>query len=152
MLSIGQPAPEFTARNHGGEEIRLSAYRGRKNVILYFYPKDFTPGCTAEACSFRDNYLDLAKHDVVVFGVSSDDAASHARFVAAYSLPFVLISDDDRSISKRYGARWLWGLVARPKRITYVVDKEGIIRGVFHHELGIHKHLDDAIAVLQTMQ
>lgn len=151
MLRVGQTAPEIVAHTNAGAEIRLSAYRGRKNVVLYFYPKDFTSGCTAEACSFRDHYTELEQYDAVIVGVSADDAGSHSRFASTYGLQFTFISDDG-SISKQYGTRWLWGLLAQPKRVTYVVDKEGIIRGVFHHELAIGKHLDDVLAVLRKIQ
>ena len=118
-------------------------------VYLYFYPQDFTAGCTEQACTFRDNYDAIKKYDAVIFGVSADQTDSHRKFAASYHLPFPLISDADRSISKLYHARWLFGLWPYAKRVTYVIDKQGIIRSVIHHELNIGRHLGDVIEALK---
>jgi peroxiredoxin Q/BCP len=102
-IEEGRAAPAFTLTDAAGKKIALKDFAG-KNVILYFYPKDDTPGCTKEACGFRDEWKQLAKHDTVVLGVSADDAASHKRFIGKYRLPFPLLSDPDRVVMKKYGA------------------------------------------------
>lgn len=151
MLHVGQEAPDFSAIVHTGDQFRLSDYRGKKNVVLYFYPKDFTAGCTEQACSFRDNYEDIKKYDAVIIGVSFDSPESHSRFAVERRLPYPLISDVEKSISKQYGAVWFSGLLWFPKRVTYVIDKQGIIRGVAHHEKNINLHLQDVRKTLEAL-
>jgi peroxiredoxin Q/BCP len=102
-MEQGDVAPDFTLRDAGGQEVSLSDFRGR-DVILYFYPKDDTPGCTKEACGFRDAWSDLQERGTVVLGVSGDDAASHERFATKYRLPFTLLSDPDHKVMRQYGA------------------------------------------------
>jgi peroxiredoxin Q/BCP len=102
-IEEGKAAPAFTLTDATGKKVSLENFRG-KNVIVYFYPKDDTPGCTKEACGFRDDWKDLGKQNAVVLGVSSDDAASHQKFIGKYKLPFPLLSDPDRSVMKKYGA------------------------------------------------
>jgi len=102
-IEEGKAAPAFTLTDAAGRTVSLKDFSG-KNVILYFYPKDDTPGCTKEACGFRDEWKQLAKHDTVVLGVSADDAASHGKFISKYKLPFPLLSDPDRAVMKKYGA------------------------------------------------
>jgi peroxiredoxin Q/BCP len=102
-IEEGKAAPAFTLTDAAGKKVSLKDFTG-KNVILYFYPKDDTPGCTKEACGFRDEWKQLAKHDTVVLGVSADDAASHEKFIRKYKLPFPLLSDPDRAVMKKYGA------------------------------------------------
>ncbi|MFN2430147.1 MAG: peroxiredoxin, partial [Cryomorphaceae bacterium] len=101
-LKIGDKAPDFTAKNQNGEEVSLSDYRGKK-VILYFYPKDNTPGCTKESCDFRDNYESLTKDGFEVIGVSADSEKSHQKFIEKYDLPFTLISDTEKEVLNLYG-------------------------------------------------
>ncbi len=129
-LSPGDPAPSFTATTNTGETVSLEDFRG-KTVVLYFYPKDDTPGCTKEACSFRDNIDELKRKDVVVLGVSADSVASHQKFIDKYNLPFTLLSDPDRSIIQAYGA---WGeksmygkIMMGLMRSTVVIGPEGKI-------------------------
>jgi peroxiredoxin Q/BCP len=117
-------------------------------VVLFFYPKDFTSGCTAEVCAFRDQFKAIVQHDAVVIGVSGDDETSHRKFSSAYALPYYLVSDRDGSIGKKHGAFWLGGLLPFMKRTTYIIDKEGTIRGVFRHGLRISRHVEDALACL----
>lgn len=121
-LKIGDMAPDFTARNQNGEEVSLSDYRGKK-VILYFYPKDNTPGCTKESCDFRDNYETLTKDGFEVIGVSADSEKSHQKFIEKFDLPFTLISDSEKEVLKLYGA---WG---RKKFMGKEYD--GILRKTF---------------------
>ena len=132
-LKEGDKAPEFTAKDQNGKTVSLADYRG-KNVILYFYPKDDTPGCTAEACSFRDNYQSMLSKGFEVIGVSTDNEKSHKKFVNKYSLPFTLIADDDKSIVEAYG---LWvekNMYGRKymgtARTTFIIDADGIIKKV----------------------
>ena len=129
-LKEGDLAPSFTATNQNGETVSLSDYKG-KNVILYFYPKDDTPGCTAEACSFRDNYQAMLGKGFEVIGVSTDDEKSHKKFVNKYSLPFALIADTDKSIVEAYGV-WVEKSMYGKKymgtaRTTFIINPEGVI-------------------------
>jgi len=133
-LNIGEQAPLFKGASQGGKEIALENYRGKK-VVLYFYPKDDTPGCTAEACNLRDNYEALLGKGIEIIGVSPDDITSHEKFTGKYNLPFPLISDPDKEIMKQYGA---WGeknmygkMVTGVLRTTYVIDEEGKILEIF---------------------
>jgi len=121
-LKEGDVAPDFTAENQDGKEIKLSGLKGKK-VILYFYPKDNTPGCTAEACNLRDNYDELTKKGFEVIGVSPDDEKSHAKFIAKYNLNFNLVADTSKNIMKQYGA---WG----PKKMMGK-EYEGVLRTTF---------------------
>lgn len=146
MLTPGTPAPDFTATLDDGTEFRLADHRGKKHIVLYFYPKDFTPGCTAEACSFRDNYSQIAAYDAIILGVSSDTAASHTAFRQKHSLPFPLIPDPEGRLRTLYDAKgWIpW----MPPRITYVIDKEGIIRAALRHDFRVTAHVPEVIEAL----
>jgi thioredoxin-dependent peroxiredoxin len=132
-LKVGDKAPDFTAKNQDGKEIKLSGFLGKK-VILYFYPKDDTPGCTAEACNLRDNYSDLTSRGFEVIGVSPDDEKSHAKFMVKYNLQFNLIADTSKSILKAYGAWGMKNMYGKEYegvlRTTYVIDEKGIIEKV----------------------
>ena len=130
MLSVGDKAIPFTAKNQDGQDISLDQYKGKK-IILYFYPKDNTPGCTTEACGLRDVYDEILEKGAVVLGVSPDTEASHERFRRKYDLPFHLIADPEHRIAEAYGA---WGEKKRGqiirfgiKRITYLIDEQGMI-------------------------
>jgi len=134
MIEEGKKAPDFELPSSEGGEVKLKDLRG-KAVVLYFYPKDDTPGCTREACAFRDNQAALKKKDVVVLGVSGDSVASHDKFKAKYKLNFPLLSDPDKAVAKKYGA---WGekvLYGKKSvgmiRSTFVIDGEGVVRKVF---------------------
>jgi peroxiredoxin Q/BCP len=134
MIQEGRKAPDFSLASSEGGEVRLADLRG-KTVVLYFYPKDDTPGCTREACAFRDSQSALKKKGVVVLGVSGDSLSSHEKFKAKYKLNFPLLSDPDRTVAKKYGA---WGekvLYGKKTvgmiRSTFVIDGEGVVRKVF---------------------
>jgi peroxiredoxin Q/BCP len=132
-LTEGQKAPDFNAKDQNGKNISLSDFSG-KDVILYFYPKDDTPGCTAEACSFRDNYQSLLKEGFEVLGVSTDDEKSHQKFITKYSLPFSLIADTDKKIVEAYGV-WVEKNMYGKKymgvaRKTFIIDRNGLIRKI----------------------
>lgn len=134
MRKEGTVAPNFTANDANGETIRLKDLRGQK-VVLYFYPKDDTPGCTKEACSFRDAFNDFKKRDIRVLGVSVDSEASHQKFTAKYKLPFTLLADPDHSIADAYGVygekKFMGRTYLGVKRITFLIDEKGKIKKVF---------------------
>jgi thioredoxin-dependent peroxiredoxin len=145
MLSVGDRAPDFSGTDQHGTEISLGSLLARGKLVLYFYPKDFTPVCTAQACTFRDATSELAQFGANVVGVSGDDAESHRRFAEAHQVPFSLLADPERRIIKAYGATWLFG---RIRRVTYVIDEQRRILGAFQHELSAAKHLTDVKRVL----
>lgn len=122
MLKIGDPAPDFALQSDSGETVRLSDFRGRR-VVVYFYPKDDTPGCTTQACGFRDNYVQIEEQNAVVLGISPDDVQSHQKFKTKFNLPFMLLADRDHQVAEAYGA---WG-----ERSTYGKTYMGIIRSHF---------------------
>jgi peroxiredoxin Q/BCP len=134
MLKEGSVAPDFKATNTKGETIRLKDLRGQK-VVLYFYPKDDTPGCTKEACSFRDAFSAFKKRGIEVIGVSTDSAASHQKFTAKYKLPFTLLADTDHSIADAYGVygekKFMGRTYLGVKRMTFLIDEKGKIKKVF---------------------
>ena len=149
----GQVAPDFTLRTDRGEELRLSSLRGRP-VVLYFYPKDDTPGCTREACAFRDRRADLAAHGAAVLGVSPDDVASHAAFRDKYALDFPLLADSDHQVATAYGA---WRERERNGRLshgiqrsTFLIDGDGIVRKTWH-TVDVGGHDDEVLAALAEL-
>jgi len=146
MLKEGDKAPQFELNDDSGKTIKLSDFLGQK-VILYFYPKDDTPGCTKEACSFRDNFAAFRKLDATIYGISYDSVESHKEFITKYKLPFVLISDKDHAIAKRYGADGM--LFA--KRMTFVIDKSGKIAWI-NPKVDPSKHSQELETVLTKLQ
>ncbi|MEO8168588.1 MAG: peroxiredoxin [bacterium] len=152
LLNVGDLAPDFIATLTTGETISLNDYRGKKIVVLFFYPKDFTSGCTKQVCSFRDNYDQLLKYDVQLLGVSGDSENSHQEFVRRHNLPFPLISDRDKSIARAYRtSNRFMGLLPGSKRVTYVIDKKGRIRGRVHHEVFIGKHIQEVLDAVKML-
>lgn len=153
-MKIGDKAPDLLGKDQNGNEIRLSDFAG-KNIVLYFYPKDSTPGCTAEACNLRDHYTDFQNDDYQVIGVSVDDEKSHQRFITKNELPFPLIADTDKKLVEEFG---VWGektLAGRKYmgtfRTTFIINKEGIITHIFtpkeiktkEHAVQILTHLNN---------
>lgn len=151
MLGVGDKAPDFEAPCGDGRHLRLRDFRGRRHVILYFFPKDFTPGCTKEACSFRDHRSEVAGLDAEIVGVSLDSVDKHASFADKYKLPYPLVSDQEGLIAKKYGVARLGGWLPT-KRVTFVIDKDGVIQHVIQAELSIDIHIDEAIEVLKKLQ
>lgn len=127
-LKEGNKAPEFSAQDQTGKTIRLADFRGKSTVVLYFYPKDDTPGCTAEACSLRDGHEAVIATGAVILGVSADDVQSHEAFAAKYNLPFSLLADPEHRIIEAYGVKM--PLVRLAKRWTFIIDKQGLIRHI----------------------
>jgi peroxiredoxin Q/BCP len=150
MLNPGTEAPHFTATLDDGTTFDLAEYRGKKHVVLYFYPKDFTAGCTAQACSFRDNYGLISKYDAVIVGVSGDGEASHTSFKERHDLPFPLIADPGKHVHRLYE---VVGLIPwMTPRITYVIDKQGVIRSSIRHDFRVKEHVPDVIEALEALQ
>jgi peroxiredoxin Q/BCP len=128
MPVAGQPAPAFASVDQDGKAITLAAFKGHA-VVLYFYPKDDTPGCTKEACAFRDGYATIQATGAVILGVSADDAKSHKAFAEKFHLPFQLVADADHKIIDAYGVKM--PLLNMAKRTTFIIDKDGVVRKVF---------------------
>jgi peroxiredoxin Q/BCP len=147
MPKEGSIAPNFAAKDANGETVRLKDLRGQK-VVLYFYPKDDTPGCTKEACSFRDAFADFKKQDIKVLGVSVDSEASHKKFAAKYKLPFTLLADPDHSIADSYGVygekKFMGRTYMGVKRMTFLIDEKGKIKKVFE-KVKPEEHASDVL-------
>jgi thioredoxin-dependent peroxiredoxin len=151
-LRIGQKAPDFDVVSSSGKALRLSDFAGKKNVVLYFYPGDFTPVCTKETCGFRDMYADLETKDTEVIGVSVDSNESHEKFAAKYGVPFALVSDAKRELAKTYGATgFLRDILGKAGRLTFVIDKKGEIADILKGELSAAKHLDGVKAAIAKL-
>ncbi|MCL7744931.1 peroxiredoxin [Guyparkeria hydrothermalis] len=149
-LAVGDPAPGFTLPDQNGKAHALSDYRGQW-VVLYFYPKDDTPGCTTEACSFRDNINRLIAQDAAVLGVSMDDVASHAEFAAKYELPFPLLADPEGAVVERYGALSDFLVVKFAKRQTFIIDPDGHIARIYR-KVNPDEHVKDVLDDLKVLQ
>jgi len=145
---IGKPAPDFTLPSTTGETISLKQFKGKKTVVLYFYPKDETPGCTKEACAFRDAYGDLDRQGVVLLGVSTDNMDSHLAFRDHHKLPFPLLSDEDAAVSKLYGVYKQKNLYGKKymgiERTTFVIDKTGRIAQIWP-KVKVDGHIQDVL-------
>jgi peroxiredoxin Q/BCP len=148
MLKVGELAPEFSAQDQHGKTVTLSSALERGRLILYFYPKDFTAVCTAQACTFRDASAGLAELGATVIGVSGDSGDSHQRFGEKHAVPFSLLADPERRIIKAYRA--LLPILNHTLRVTYVIDTNRRILGAFHHELSAAKHLSDVKRALES--
>lgn len=148
-VDIGRPAPDFTAPSDGGGTVSLKALRGR-HVVLYFYPRDDTPGCTKEACGFRDAMPDFSKLDAAIVGVSKDSAAKHEKFKAKYELPFALAADEDHALCEAYGVWVMKKNYGREymgiERATFLIDKDGIVRHIWR-KVKVNGHVE---AVLEA--
>ena len=143
-------APGFTLPSQSGEEVSLKDFLGKKRaIVLFFYPKDDTPGCTKEACAFRDEYERFKELDAEVMGISSDSVESHERFVGKHKLPFPLLSDRGEKVRRIYGVPNTLGLF--PGRVTYVIDQEGVVRHVFSSQIGVERHVTEAVSFLSTL-
>jgi len=147
-VKVGSVAPDFTLPSQAGEMVSLKDFSGRKPVVLFFYPKDDSPGCTKEVCAFRDNFEEFSKLDAQVIGISSDSVESHRRFAAKHDLSFPLLSDEGGNIRRLYGVPKTFGLI--PGRVTYIIDKEGVVRHVFSSQLSVQRHVQEALAALRS--
>ncbi len=149
LPTVGKPAPDFTLPSTSGEPVTLKSFKGKKTVVLYFYPKDETPGCTREACDFRDAFSELEQHGVVVLGVSTDPLDAHLKFKEKHRLPFTLLSDDDASVSKLYGVYKQKNVYGKKsmgiERTTFVIDKTGRIATVYP-KVKVEGHVGDILS------
>jgi len=148
-VSVGDLAPDFTLPGSRGKPVHLAELTASKAVVLFFYPKDDTPGCTTEACTFRDRYDAFATAGAEVVGISSDSLASHDRFAGKHKLPMTLLSDADGKVRKLFGVKSTLGLM--PGRATFVIDRKGIVRHVFVSQLRAEKHVAEALRVIEEL-
>lgn len=147
----GNKVPSFELKNQYGELFSVDSVIGKKNLVIYFYPKDDTPGCTKEACSFRDQFAVFADADAMVIGISAQSVESHLAFAQKHRLNYLLLSDTGNKVRKLFGVPSnLFGLI--PGRVTYVVDKEGKIVYIFNSQTEAEKHVDEALRILQSMK
>ncbi len=149
QVSVGEAAPDFTLIDQGGRSVNLRELLRERCVVLYFYPKDDTPGCTVEACSFRDQYEVLRDAGAEVVGVSSDDQRAHEAFVAKYNLPFVLLSDPGGGVRAAYGVKRTFGII--DGRVTFVIDRAGVVRHVFSSQVRPKKHVEEALKIVRSL-
>lgn len=149
-LKVGDKVPIFTLLDQSGNDFDINNLIGKKAMVIYFYPKDDTPGCVKEACSFRDEYEAFTDKDVAVIGISADNVASHKKFAEKYQLPYTLLSDTDKKVRKLFEVKnTLLGIL--PGRVTFVVDKAGIIQLIFKNQFGAEKHIQESLAILKEI-
>ena len=149
-IQAGSKAPDFTLPSQSGAPVRLQDRLGERVIVLYFYPRDDTRGCTAEACAFRDSYEVFAEAGADVIGISSDSVDRHAAFAGKHQLPFTLLSDEGGQVRKRYGVPAVLGVL--PGRVTYVIDRQGTVRHVFSSMTNIGQHVSDALETVRQLQ
>ncbi len=148
-IAVGQSAPDFTLPALKGGAVTLSDFVGKKNVVLFFYPKDMTPGCTVEACTFRDAYEDFVAAGAEVIGISADSVESHQQFASKHQLPMQLLTDADGQVRSRYGVKSTLGMF--PGRETFIIDKGGVVRHVFRSQLRVKKHVEESLQILKSL-
>ena len=146
---IGDKAPLFKLKDQKGADFDLSSLVGTKTLVLFFYPKDESYGCTKEACSFRDQYEVFTEAGAEVIGISADDVDSHRAFAANHRLPYTLLSDPGRVVAKQYGVGKTLGVVGG--RVTFVIDRQGVIRGKFSSQLNYNRHIEEALQVIRSL-
>lgn len=149
MVGVGERAPDFTLKDQKGQPVSLHEFAGR-TVVLYFYPKDMSYGCTKEACAFRDSYEQFKDVGAEVIGVSSQSVESHSIFSTTYTLPFVLLSDQDGEVRRLYGVPTTMGLI--PGRVTFVIDRDGIVRYVFNSQFNPEAHVQEALRIVRSLK
>jgi peroxiredoxin Q/BCP len=149
-VQVGDPIPHFTLPTQTGETVNIQDFIGKSAIVLYFYPKDDTAGCTAEACSFRDSYEVFKDAGAEVIGVSSDSVDAHQKFAKKNRLPFTLLSDKSGSVRKLLGVSSTLGLL--PGRVTYVIDKQGIVRNIFSSQFTPEKHISEALNTIKGFE
>lgn len=149
-VKVGEKAPDFTLPSQMGDKVTLSEYQGKKNVVVYFYPKDETRGCTREACEFRDRYDVFTNLGAEVLGISSDTLESHRSFSTHHGLPFLLLSDEDGKVRKLYGVPST--MVIIPGRVTFIIDKKGVVRHVFSSQFRPEQHIEEALKILKELE
>ena len=148
-VKVGDIAPDFSLPDQFGQSVKLGDYLGKKPVVLYFYPKDFTMGCTKEACAFRDSYEAFKDLGAEVIGVSTATSEKHGEFASTYKLPFKILADDGGRVRELYGVPSSLGLL--PGRVTYIIDRTGVVRYVFNSQFNPAKHVEEALRILRTL-
>ncbi len=149
QIKEGDKVPDFSLPDKNGKMFNLNEHLGKTNLVIYFYPKDETKGCTAEACSFRDNYEVFIRNNTEVVGISADSPESHESFAKNHSLPFILLSDQKNEVRKKFGvSASMMGIL--PGRVTYVIDKKGIVRLVFNSQTQFDKHAEEALKIIES--
>lgn len=149
-VKVGDKSPDFTLPSQMGDNVTLSEFLGKKNVVLYFYPKDETAGCTKEACTFRDNYEQLTSLGAEVLGISGQSVESHKSFATHYGLPFILLADINNKVRELYGVPSTMGII--PGRVTYIIDKKGIVRHIFVSQTQAQRHVEEAKKTLMEIE
>ena len=149
-VKVGDKAPDFTIPSQMGDNVTLSEFFGKKNIVLYFYPKDESQGCTREACKFRDSYDVLTNLGAEVLGVSSQSIESHKSFATHHGLPFILLSDVNNKVRELYGVPSTMGII--PGRVTYIIDKTGTIRHIFNSQSHAEQHIEESIRILKEIK
>jgi thioredoxin-dependent peroxiredoxin len=149
-VKIGDPAPDFTLTDQKGQPVSLSSFADKKDIVLYFYPKDFTSVCTAQACAFRDSYEVFKEAGAEVIGISSDSKQAHQDFASQHQLPFILLSDRGGKVRNRYGVSPVLGLL--PGRVTFIIDKHSIVRHIFTAQFAAEKHVEESLRILQMLR
>lgn len=150
-IKEGDTIPNFKLKNQNGEQVKISDYIGKKNLVLFFYPKDDTPGCTREACSFRDQYEDFLDTGAEVFGISGQSVESHKNFTEKHNLNYSILSDEGNKVRKMFGVQTnLFGLLAG--RVTYVADKSGKVIYTFNSQMQVEKHVKEALKALKKSE
>ncbi len=149
-VKVGDKAPDFTLPSQMGDNVTLSEFFGKKNIVLYFYPKDESIGCTKEACSFRDSYQELTELGAEVLGVSGQSVESHKSFATHYGLPFILLSDEANKVRELYGVPATMGII--PGRVTFIIDKNGVVRHIFNSQSQAQRHVEEAKKALQEIE
>jgi len=148
-LKVGDKIPAFSLLDQDGNTFNSSTVIGKQSTIIYFYPKDDTPGCTKEACKFRDEFEVFTDLNTKVIGISSDDVASHKKFAEKYNLPFILLADTSKKVRRLFGVpKSMMGLI--PGRVTYVINAKGVIIYIFEKQFGAEKHISEAIKALKN--
>ncbi|MDD5184946.1 MAG: peroxiredoxin [Paludibacter sp.] len=148
-IKVGSQVPSFSLKDQNGHEFDINSVKGKHNLVIYFYPKDETPGCTKEACTFRDQFEVFKKEDAVIIGISGQSVASHLEFANKYHLNFTLLSDEGNKVRKLFGVPG--SILGMPGRVTYVVNKEGKVVLVFNSQFDAEKHIEEAMKVLKNM-
>ena len=148
-VTVGSVAPDFTLPSQSEEMVNLKDFLDRRPVVLFFYPKDNTLGCTKEVCAFRDSFEELGKLNAEVIGISSDSVYSHRSFAEKHKLPFTLLSDEGGKVRRLYDVPNSFGLF--PGRVTYVIDEEGVVRNVYSSQIAVEKHIQEALRTLRSI-
>lgn len=151
QLEVGDTIPQFSLLDQTGAEVNIADYLGKGPLVIYFYPKDDTPGCTKEACSFRDSYEAFTDEGAVVFGISSDSPEKHAKFAEKYRLPFTLLSDTAKSVRQAFGVKGdLFGLI--PGRVTFIIDSNGVVQHVFDSQTRTEAHMEESLVAIRRLK